>query len=338
MAPPPPPPPTGWGGQYRPAYKPGIVPLRPLSMGEIFDGAFQAIRTNPRTMIGFSAVVLTITTLLSTVPQALLLQGLADNALITSASSEPELDDVLDLYSGLIGGSLVPAFITFLATTVLSALLVVAVSGAVLGDRIGPAQLWARTRGRVLAAIGLALLVSFALLAVLGVLLIPGILLLVADQPVAGAVLIVLAVVVWIVAAIWLWASWSLAGPALLLEEQGVLASLRRSMRLVRVSWWRVFGILFLTQIIIGFGSAIVSVPFSLASAVVAALQENPYGSLGLTLVQLLVAGIGQVISGAVFLPFGAAVTALLYTDLRMRREGLDVQLLRAVESNPPPR
>ena len=31
--------------------------------------------------------------------------------------------------------------------------------------------------------------------------------------------------------------------------------------------------------------------------------------------------------------PFTAAVTALLYIDLRMRREGLDVELIRASDA-----
>src|SRR4051812_5807947 len=50
----------GWGGgqqQWTPPVQApaGIVPLRPLGVGEILDGAFQAVRSNPRSMIGVSA-------------------------------------------------------------------------------------------------------------------------------------------------------------------------------------------------------------------------------------------------------------------------------------------
>src|SRR4029079_9410922 len=68
----PPPPPSGWGQQppggqgswgpaappppglsWRPqALQPGIIPLRPLGMGEIYDGAFREVSDNPRGMFG----------------------------------------------------------------------------------------------------------------------------------------------------------------------------------------------------------------------------------------------------------------------------------------------
>ncbi|MEK8228082.1 hypothetical protein NKG05_21340 [Oerskovia sp. M15] len=46
-----------------PASKPGIIPLRPLSLGEIFDGAFGAIRSNPKVMLGMSATVIAVATI-----------------------------------------------------------------------------------------------------------------------------------------------------------------------------------------------------------------------------------------------------------------------------------
>src|SRR6185437_2024795 len=54
------------GGPYgRPqAPKPGIVPLRPLNMTEILDGAFAAIRWNPKTILTSSAAVATISAVL----------------------------------------------------------------------------------------------------------------------------------------------------------------------------------------------------------------------------------------------------------------------------------
>ncbi len=43
-----------WG---RPLHKPGTVPLRPLTLGDFFDGAFTTIRRNPRATIGVAALV-----------------------------------------------------------------------------------------------------------------------------------------------------------------------------------------------------------------------------------------------------------------------------------------
>ena len=36
------------------AHRPGIIPLRPLSLGDILDGAVKAVRHNPKAMIGLS--------------------------------------------------------------------------------------------------------------------------------------------------------------------------------------------------------------------------------------------------------------------------------------------
>src|ERR1019366_9915900 len=42
------------------AHKPGIVPLRPLQLGDILDGAIKAIRFNPKSMVVLSAIVLAV--------------------------------------------------------------------------------------------------------------------------------------------------------------------------------------------------------------------------------------------------------------------------------------
>ena len=83
-------PPPGWGSYqptWTPATKVGIVPLRPLGVGEILDGAFQAVRSNPRAMIGVSAAVVAGVTLLSLLPQAAALDGLATNPALTGSGS-----------------------------------------------------------------------------------------------------------------------------------------------------------------------------------------------------------------------------------------------------------
>ena len=43
-----------------------MIPLRPLGVGEILDGAFASIRRNPRTILGISAVIITISAIVST--------------------------------------------------------------------------------------------------------------------------------------------------------------------------------------------------------------------------------------------------------------------------------
>ena len=323
----------GWAPQQPP--RPGIIPLRPIGLGEIYDGAFRAIRTNPRTMIGFSAVVIAVAALIATVPQAAALVSIGGSDLFDPARAE-QLDpgDLAASFGGLLTSLLVPALVQALATTVVTGLLIVAVSNAVLGRRTGPAELWARTRGRVPALIGLALLLLVLSLGLALLVVLPGVLLLVAGATVVGILLTVLGGILAVLAYVALgYGFWALAAPALLLENLSVIDSLRRSWRLVRPTFWRVLGIMLLTTLLVGVLSGIISVPFSIVSALVGVTQDTPYSNFGITLLQLGIAQIGSILAGAVLYPLSAAVTALLYIDLRMRQEGLDVELMRAAES-----
>jgi hypothetical protein len=322
--------PPGWAA-LRP--KPGIIPLRPIGLGEIYDGAFQAIRTNPRTMIGISAVVISVTALISIVPQAAALVSFGNSDLFDpERADEVTAAEAAGTLGGLASSFLLPALVQALATTIVTGLLIFAVSQAVLGRRTGPAELWRRTRRRVWALIGLSFLVVVVPIVASTLLVLPGILVLaIGGASVAGGVLLGLGIVLAIVAYLALFYGFlALAAPALLLEDLSIAAALRRSWRLVRRRFWRVFGITFLTAILVGILAGIISVPFAIVSSFVGFLQENPYESFPVTLLQLLISQIGSVLSGAVLFPLSAAVSALLYIDIRMRTEGLDVELMRA--------
>jgi hypothetical protein len=313
--------------------KPGIIPLRPISLGEIYDGAFQAIRTNPRTMIGISAVVIAVTALMASVPQAAALVSFGQSDILDpNRAGDLTAEEIASSFSGLFSSLLVPGLIQSLATTVVSGMLIIPVSNAVLGRKTTPGALWKRTRSRVWALIGLALLLLVASVSLVLLLLAPGVLVLLLGGPsVVGGLLVVLAVFLSVALYLALfYALWVLAPPAMLLEDLSVFGALRRSWRLVRRSFWRVLGIMLLTALLVGILSGVISVPFAVISSLLGLLQDRPYESFPLTLVQLLVSQLGSVLSGAILYPLTAAVTALLYIDLRMRTEGLDVELMRA--------
>ena len=54
-----------WQSQPQ-APKPGVIPLRPLGVGEILDGAFTSIRRNPRATLGIAALLLTASAVITT--------------------------------------------------------------------------------------------------------------------------------------------------------------------------------------------------------------------------------------------------------------------------------
>jgi hypothetical protein len=322
----------GWSSAPAAWRKPGIVPLRPLSLSEILDGAFQAIRSNPRTMLGISAIVLAIASLIAVVPQAAIQQMVGAGLARAEQSGDPTLliqPELSSLLATLPGTALVA-----LATTVLNAMLVVAVSSAVLGRKIAPGQLWRRVRGRVPAAIGLSLLSGSIALLAAALPLLPAVLAFVAGQAVLGVVLLLLGVVGTVVASALVVVRFSLAAPALLLEQQSVVASLRRSWRLVRGSFWRTLGIELLASLLAYIGTLLITGPTALIGALVQAAIGNTSGaSFSGDLFGAVVVATGRTASGAVFTPWISAVIALVYVDLRMRREGLDLELIKAADA-----
>ena len=70
------PPPGQWPRYGEAAPKPGVIPLRPLGVSEILDGAFASIRRNPKAILGLAAVVMTISAVISaTITRTLLNPG-----------------------------------------------------------------------------------------------------------------------------------------------------------------------------------------------------------------------------------------------------------------------
>ncbi len=325
---------VGPGGSWRAPPKPGVVPLRPLGLGELLDGAVQTLRHNPRVMLGLSAAVMAVVGALST---GFMVAGLP-RLLSVVATPRDQVDStqIAGALGGGVAGFLVPALLQGLAVVVLSGVLIVAVSEAVLGRRPTVGQVWARARSRVPALIGLSLLTG--LLTVLGMVVLvgPGLALLAVSGP-AAAIALALGVPAAFVLAALLYVRLAFAAPALLLEDLSVVAALRRSWRLVSGSWWRVLGVLVLTGIIASIVGALLQTPFSILGTVIAAAVSG--GSAGTTaqvtpalVITSAVGNLGTIVASTITAPFSAAVTALLYIDLRMRREGLDVALARAAQ------
>jgi hypothetical protein len=319
---------------WTPPPKPGVVPLRPLGLGDLLDGAVQTMRQNPRVMLGMSAALMAVAAVLSTVfilvglPRMTRgLEGLDDTG------AQVDADQVVSVVTGGAMGFLLPLVVQTLATIVLTGILIVAVSQAVLGRRPSVGEVWRRARPRLLALVGLSLLSAVLIVLVLAVPIVPGVALLAAGSDVGGGLALVAGLLTAIVLAVLVYVRLAFAAPALLLEQLGVLAALRRSWRLVAGSWWRCFGILLLGAIIAGAINGLVQLPFSLVGNLAGALagSDGPTGEVtsGLQLA-LVITNVGSVLASTVTAPFTAALTALLYIDLRIRWEGLDVTLARA--------
>ncbi|MGW3122318.1 glycerophosphoryl diester phosphodiesterase membrane domain-containing protein [Streptomyces sp. NPDC001107] len=319
----------GWGGPP-PAAKPGVIPLRPLGVGEILDGAVSTMRTYWRTVLGISLTVAVVTEVLVILLQGLVLNDTSTAALDDPSASASELTRAMGevmLSSGAV------FLISLIATVAATALLTTVTSRAVLGRPVTTAEAWRDARPQVVKLFGLILLLPLMAVTIVFVGALPGILVAVFGNTDGGVALAVLGGLAAGVVALWLMIRFSLASPALMLEKQGVVKSMSRSAKLVRGSWWRVFGIQLLAGIIANIISAIVVIPFTFLAAAlggegIVGFLNGEGNNLGWAF--LIISGVGSVIGSMITFPINAGVTVLLYIDQRIRREALDLELARA--------
>jgi hypothetical protein len=307
------PPPPQWNAPPDPYFarfapKPGCVPLRPLTISDILDGSFRSIRRNPRCTLGLSAIVAVLQVLVLTLFQVVVYLQLRDAR--TGGANRDDLDvgQLLSLLSSLF--SIVVLSAVFGA--VLTGMLTHVITQDVLGNRVTIAAVWDTVRPRILSLIGLSILVALLQLIGLVLLIVPG---------------------------VWLWGALSVSVPALMVENLGVRAAMRRSRQLVRGTFWRVWGIRALGTIITSILAGFASAPFTVAAAVVSGHSLNHFADThqGVPVAYLVITAIGTVLSTTFVAPIKAGVDALLYTDLRMRKEGLDIQLQHLVASRARP-
>ncbi|MFF3610138.1 hypothetical protein [Streptomyces sp. NPDC002580] len=325
--------PAGWGGHWGgppPAAKPGVIPLRPLGVGEILDGAVSTMRVYWRTVLGISLAVAVVTEIAVVLLQGFVLNDHTD----TEALNDPSA--TVGELSRALGDSLLSSgvvlLITLLGTIVATALLTSVTSRAVLGKPVATREAWRDARPQLAKLFGLTFLLPLIALVVIGIGTLPGLLVAVSGSGEAGFALSVLGGLVGFVATVWLLVRFSLASPALMLEKQSILKSMSRSAKLVRGSWWRVAGIQGLAAIITYIVAAIIVIPFAVIAAALSGdgLTGMLDGTGDVGWAFLIVSGVGSVIGSTITFPITAGVTVLLYIDQRIRREALDLDLARA--------
>ncbi|HET9382177.1 MAG TPA: hypothetical protein VFP69_15275 [Streptomyces sp.] len=318
----------GWGGPP-PAARPGVIPLRPLGVGEILDGAVSTMRTYWRTVLGISLSVAVVTEIAVVLLQALALDGIATDALQDPDATPGELGRAM---GDLMLDTGVVFLVSLIGTILATALLTTVTSRAVLGRQVTLGEAWRDARPQVPKLFGLIFLLLLITLGVVAAGTLPGFLLIVTAGEEAGAGLTVLGALGAGIVALWLMIRFSLASPALMLEKQGIKRALARSAKLVRGVWWRVLGVQLLATLIANVVASLVVIPFTFLAAAVSGDDASGFlagsGDVGWTF--LVVSGIGAVIGSMITFPINAGVTVLLYIDQRIRREALDLELGRA--------
>jgi hypothetical protein len=185
--------------------------------------------------------------------------------------------------------------------TLLTGLLAPMYSGDLLGNRLSARESLRRVGRKAWALIGLSLVVTVAESAGLAACFVGG---------------------------IWLWGVWAVAAPALVLEHTGIRGALGRSVNLVKQAFWRTWGIRALGWVLTSVLGFFIALPFEVLASYLS--NTNPLDSspdVSHPGIYVAILSIGGVLSGALLPPISAAIDVLMYTDLRMRKEGMDIVL-----------
>lgn len=273
--------------------------LRPLSLGELLDRTFSVYRRNFALFLGIASIPYLFLIALMTLAAVLI--GLSLPFAAASARHAPLAGPAL---AGLVGGALFASLIFGAAFALSAAAAVFAVS-----------EIYAGRKPTILASLRLAVGRTWAIL---------GVLVLIALISMAG-------LIVFIVPGIYFGCRLSVAIASALVEGIGPTEAIRRSLNLTKDFAGRAFLILLLTVCLSYAAMAVFQMPFFI---LIAASAKNP----AMVMVWTGLMEIGNLTGSILVAPVSAIAFALLYYDLRVRKEAFDLQLMmQAIGPDPMP-
>jgi hypothetical protein len=105
--------------------------------------------------------------------------------------------------------------------------------------------------------------------------------------------------------------------PVVMVEHLGPVQALRRSWELIRNYWWRTFGLLVVLAIL---GYIVQLGPAAIVQAIVSSVLPRDF------VAQQLISGVVTVFTTLIFIPIQLTAVTLYYFDLRVRKEGFDLE------------
>lgn len=311
-------------------------PLRPWLPADLLDNAARTISENKTLMLGLPVIA------------AIGLSAL--QAALTELALPGGLGRLLD--DGPVGGGgsmtivyLVQLVLFTVVSSLLSGVIALAAVRSQLGEPTPARELLRMVRPSLPALAGVGVLQSLTFGA-----LIAGWLLAVFGTASGGALTAGLALLLMLggfVVAVIFGVRFVLAGTVVLLEGHkapesrlyipgrvGVFGALRRSWRIVRGRFWRVVGVLLFGGLVLWIVSYALQLGITLLVVTLVGWTETGGDSADVVAVATgIAAGAGTVLVMIASLAFMSALQALLYLDLRVRREGLDLWLRPALRT-----
>jgi hypothetical protein len=289
----------------------------PLSIGDIVDRAIRIYRARFKPML--------VTALVLLAPLAVLTGALSYFVNEQSIRSSASGDVAGSL--GATAGSIVLSLLNWLIQGVAELALTFHALAALRDEGMQPRESIRAATGRLGSWLGMSLLRGAAYFALLLVLVLPSVgLVLAADSfdgesgAAAFAILglmclILFATLVIVVLGLYLQTRWVVGTPSLVVEQLGARQSLRRSWSLTRGKFWRSLGVTLVLGVIALIVLSLPNIVFQMV-AMFGTEQTSLWSAAG--------SALGTVLS-SLYVPLSAAAYVVLYYDLRVRRENLDL-------------
>jgi hypothetical protein len=295
--------------------------LRPLSMGELLDRSFSIYRRRPTLFLGIMAVPTVFALGLGLVVTLMT----AGRPGFNGQPFDPNQMPSASLIAGLAVGYVVFTVLYGVAYLLSLGATAAAVSSLYLDRETTIGDAYRHVRGMTgrLMLLGLLVSLRMLLLGLVVVALVVAATAAIAVSQVLGALLMVMAVIVMFAAfavLIFLMLRYSLAVPALVLEQSRAAAAITRSIALTRGNLGRLLLLGVCASVLTYASLAIFQAPFSAGAAYAGPGTPTAFW---LTMAGVVSGTVGNLLAAPVLI-IGLVV---VYYDVRIRREALDVQM-----------
>jgi glycerophosphoryl diester phosphodiesterase family protein len=272
------------------------VRLRPLPVGELLDETFKLYRLHFNVIAGVAIVVVLPNLLLNLLSGSYRLNSISYFQKVLQNLNDPTaLQAIQNQQTQATNFSLylLSIVLTLLLLPITGAALFRAATSLAAGNVETIGSVLIGTARRYFAVVGVGLLTFLVLLGSIAIVTIP--------------------VVIWVLI------RWAVDLPALFAEGVGPVQAIGRSWGLTRDHWWRTLGILILVGIMVSLIQAALGALFGGIAALIPGLSDDIRSGLVTTVSTLISAMVGAITPIAI---------TLLYLDLRVRKEGLDLDQL----------
>lgn len=310
---------------YR-SWQPGIVALRPLPFGDFLTVPFKAMRFNRGAIVGAPLIMFLASTAVTAVAiwLAVMDGGVADFFMYPTADFRPAPET--------IAAAVLAAVMWILSDVMSSAVVIPGVAQAALGVKLSMADALKQTLTRFWPLLGVTAIMSGAVLIVYALALTP-VFIDIASGGSGMSIFVTLALVVLLVlpAAAVAMVYLIVARGVIVLERRGPIVAMRRAIKLVPGRfWWTILivvvimAINYAIQQVFSFGAQFVGLAVGVG---------GPQSDITLAIAFIAVFVLSMFASVVVQYSFAGSAQALVYLDMRFRKEGLAFDMARAAET-----